>query len=216
SAVMRGAVATLPAARVEIRRPTLEDVFVEIVTGGTPTGAAGHAALRASLREPQHQDAPPAAARESGMNFRKILRVAQREFLATVMTKGYLVGILLPPVLILLVVIIFPKIMNEKAPHIEGEVAILDPTGEVADGFSAYIAPEAMAERRAEVPKKAVEQLPEGIKPLASSAMTDEASRKAIQAALGEVPRLTVTVLKPGVRLENEKRPLLEGKVTDG
>ena len=31
--VMRAAVAALPAARVELRRPTLEDVFVDIVTG---------------------------------------------------------------------------------------------------------------------------------------------------------------------------------------
>jgi ABC-2 type transport system ATP-binding protein len=41
----------LPAARVEINRPTLEDVFIQIVTGGTATGSRDLAALRASLRD---------------------------------------------------------------------------------------------------------------------------------------------------------------------
>jgi ABC-2 type transport system ATP-binding protein len=47
-----GAIASaLPAARVEINRPTLEDVFIRIVTEDADTGAEDLAALRASLRE---------------------------------------------------------------------------------------------------------------------------------------------------------------------
>jgi ABC-2 type transport system ATP-binding protein len=50
SATMQAAIAAVPAARVELCRPSLEDVFVQIVTGGakTPGEAAG---LRAALRE---------------------------------------------------------------------------------------------------------------------------------------------------------------------
>ncbi|MEM1331135.1 MAG: ATP-binding cassette domain-containing protein [Planctomycetota bacterium] len=43
--VMRRMLDAIPLARVELRRPTLEDVFIEIVSGGT-----GDAALRAELR----------------------------------------------------------------------------------------------------------------------------------------------------------------------
>jgi ABC-2 type transport system ATP-binding protein len=47
---MRAVVAAVPAARVELRRPTLEDVFVEIVTDATAAGAEDAARLRAELR----------------------------------------------------------------------------------------------------------------------------------------------------------------------
>ncbi len=50
AAVMRAAVAALPAARVEIRRPTLEDVFVDLVTGGRGAGRQA-GPLAAALRE---------------------------------------------------------------------------------------------------------------------------------------------------------------------
>ena len=59
SALMRAAVATMPAARVEVRRPTLEDVFVEIVTRGT--NLTNLSDLRASLREGGAAHARPAA-----------------------------------------------------------------------------------------------------------------------------------------------------------
>jgi len=41
----------LPAARVELNRPTLEDIFIRIVTGEAPAGEDDVARLRASLRD---------------------------------------------------------------------------------------------------------------------------------------------------------------------
>ncbi|MBP7146331.1 MAG: ATP-binding cassette domain-containing protein [Acidobacteria bacterium] len=49
--VMRDVVAAVPPARVEVRRPTLEDVFVGIVAGDVDH-SPDIRALRASLREP--------------------------------------------------------------------------------------------------------------------------------------------------------------------
>jgi ABC-2 type transport system ATP-binding protein len=47
-----GSIATaLPAARVALNRPTLEDVFIQIVSGGRPTQTDDVAQLRALLRD---------------------------------------------------------------------------------------------------------------------------------------------------------------------
>ena len=51
SSAMGALIAALPAARVELNRPTLEDVFIQIVTGGAKTGAEDLARLRAALRD---------------------------------------------------------------------------------------------------------------------------------------------------------------------
>lgn len=50
SGVMRGIVEATAVSRIELRRPTLEDVFIHIVEGGHST-ATDVSALRASLRE---------------------------------------------------------------------------------------------------------------------------------------------------------------------
>ncbi len=44
-------IAAVPASRVEIRRPTLEDVFVSIVTGGAAAATDDDARLRAAVRD---------------------------------------------------------------------------------------------------------------------------------------------------------------------
>jgi len=54
AAVITAVAAALPPARLELRRPTLEDVFVNIVTSDAGDGEA--AALRAAVRDPGHAD----------------------------------------------------------------------------------------------------------------------------------------------------------------
>lgn len=146
---------------------------------------------------------------------RKVYHIAVREFVATVATKGFILGLIIPLVVIGLMIVIFPRLMNEKAPRLEGEVAIADPTGQVAGGVHDYLSPEAMARRRQDLAKVAVQAVPEGVKPLAGAALSDENARKAIERALGEVPRLTVLALPARVDLQQEKEPLMEGKGTD-
>jgi ABC-2 type transport system ATP-binding protein len=51
AAVMPALVSAVTPSRVEIRRPTLEDVFVSIVTGGASAAVDDHARLRAALRD---------------------------------------------------------------------------------------------------------------------------------------------------------------------
>lgn len=54
AAIIRAAAAAVAPARIEVRRPTLEDVFISIVEGGAPVAGDERTRLRASLRENGH------------------------------------------------------------------------------------------------------------------------------------------------------------------
>lgn len=54
AAVIRALAAAVAPARIEVRRPTLEDVFVAIVEGRAPAAGSEHTELRATLREGSH------------------------------------------------------------------------------------------------------------------------------------------------------------------
>jgi ABC-2 type transport system ATP-binding protein len=54
ASVIRGLAAAVAAVRIEVRRPTLEDVFVAIVEGSAPVASDERVRLRASLRENGH------------------------------------------------------------------------------------------------------------------------------------------------------------------
>ena len=51
ASAIRDLVAALPVARVELRRPTLEDVFVQLVAGAGAASGEDEAELRASVRD---------------------------------------------------------------------------------------------------------------------------------------------------------------------
>jgi len=54
AAVMRAIVAAAAPARIELRRPTLDDIFIAIVEGTAPAAADERTRLRASIRENSH------------------------------------------------------------------------------------------------------------------------------------------------------------------
>ncbi|HEX9733684.1 MAG TPA: ATP-binding cassette domain-containing protein [Thermoanaerobaculia bacterium] len=59
SAAMREIVAAIPTARIELHRPTLEDVFIRIVQGSQDASARDVERLRASLRSDAPAEARP-------------------------------------------------------------------------------------------------------------------------------------------------------------
>ena len=83
-------------------------------------------------------------------SIRRIGLVAGREFLAAVMNKGFVIGLLIMPAIIAIVIVVFPRLMNRNVPAVRGEVAVIDPTGQVTDGLRAALTPEAIAARRGE------------------------------------------------------------------
>jgi ABC-type Na+ efflux pump permease subunit len=139
---------------------------------------------------------------------KKTLQVASREILATITTKGFIIGVLITPVIIIVSVLIFSKAHLNTPPRVVGEVAILDPTSEVAEGTAKFLSPAAFALRRAQDLELVEKHLPASVRTLALQSGTQtlpEAAKK----LLGEVPELHIQKLAETADLNKEKQALL-------
>jgi ABC-2 type transport system permease protein len=76
--------------------------------------------------------------------------VARRDFTATVSGKGFLIGLLIMPLIMLMAVVLGPRIVNARSPQVRGEVAVIDRTGSIAPELRKSLDPAHIAARRAE------------------------------------------------------------------
>ncbi len=91
---------------------------------------------------------------------KKILLIASREFVATVSTKAFIIGLLFMPIMISAAAIIFPRLLNPRNFQTRGEVAIVDPTGRAIADIRLAFAPRRVAERREEQARLILNQAP--------------------------------------------------------
>lgn len=141
---------------------------------------------------------------------KKIFYVAWREFTTTVVTKGFILGVLITPTLLAIMAVVMPMLMNEQAPRVEGQIAVIDPTGEVAEGLRAYLLPRAIAERREESSNRVAAVASEQVPTMPGS---DAMAKQALDALLGVVPLLEIDSLAGGSDVEREKETLtVEGE----
>ena len=147
---------------------------------------------------------------------RKVFRVAAREFASTALTKGFIIGAFVVPLVMMgLFFVLMPLLMTEKAPKVTGTVAIIDPTGAVLPGIEAGMSPEAIekrqAERTARVKEAFGQAAPKGI-------VSEEQMDAAAKAAAASEPKTDVTleVLDGAADVEKEKEPLKTGTAQDG
>lgn len=138
-----------------------------------------------------------------------MLHVAWREFSTTVFTKAFILGVFLPPVLIVGVLAIMPLLMNQKSPRISGHIALLDETGRVAPLLEGAFDDERVGERLKEQTQKAIEQMPGGE---AAKKMMEQSGPMAAAAMTQSRPRLSVRTLPEGADIEKEKEPLLDAQ----
>jgi ABC-2 type transport system permease protein len=113
---------------------------------------------------------------------RKILIVAKRDFMATVITKGFIITMMVPPLIWAAIILAFPRMMNNRVPAITGTVTVIDQTAQVAPGIRQYLDPQAMAGRRDATFARAIESAP----------MAGAGGAAAQRAVLGELPELTI------------------------
>ncbi len=78
----------------------------------------------------------------------KTFQVALREFKATVMTRAFLLAVVLPPALMTVMFVLMPILMNQAAPKVAGRIAVLDKSGAVTDRLKDAFSAESIAERR--------------------------------------------------------------------
>jgi ABC-2 type transport system permease protein len=79
----------------------------------------------------------------------RVWMVAARDFSVTVSNKGFLLGILLMPMLICIFVFLGPRILHGRSPVVKGQVAVVDPTGSLISEVRLDLGPLAIAARRA-------------------------------------------------------------------
>ena len=140
---------------------------------------------------------------------KKILRVAQREFLATAGTKAFIFGVLITPVLIGALMLIMARMMRAGPPAVEGTVTIIDATGQVAGGLKAYLEPARIEERRQRQYERMQRDVPAALRPAAGrTSGTGTGANGVAGQVLGQVPHLHVVVLEPGTDIEAAKAPL--------
>ena len=115
---------------------------------------------------------------------KKIGLIAQREFLATVANKGFVIGLLIMPALIAVAAFIGPRLINASSPQVRGAVAVVDRTGRVTGELRDVLAPSAIEARRVENARRALAQSAPG----AGRAVTDQN----IQRLGGSIPELSL------------------------
>jgi ABC-2 type transport system permease protein len=136
---------------------------------------------------------------------KRVWLVAQREFLAAVMNKGFVIGLLVMPALIAVLVMVMPRLMSSQGERITGEVSVIDSTGQVLPDLRAGLTLEAIARRRAQTARRALENTPEAVRAVAESA-----SDEAIQRAMGAAPAFTILERSATADVQAEKRWLTE------
>lgn len=99
----------------------------------------------------------------------RVLQVARREYVATAMTKGFIIGaFIVPAIFVAAIPLIIVLTMNAKAPAVAGELAVIDRSGAVVDGLQDRLI-ETLAEERDQQREAALsvqQQLgPEGAQP---------------------------------------------------
>jgi len=73
--------------------------------------------------------------------------VAKREFVVTVSSKGFLIGLLIMPALAVLFFTLVPRILGGTTPQVRGDVEVIDGTGQVVEELRAALAPAAITAR---------------------------------------------------------------------
>lgn len=129
----------------------------------------------------------------------KVFIIAWKEFVATVATKGFIFGMLFPPFLITIVILVLPLLINREPPKVFGHVAVIDQSGVVAPKLEEAFSAERVKERRAQRLATAVDQ--------STRAMgLDEKERKLAQQQVDQMSRASAAgpgeMLMPETNLE--------------
>ena len=142
-------------------------------------------------------------------SLRRIGLVARREFMAAVMNKGFVIGLLLMPAIIALLIAVFPRLSSRNVPAVRGEIAVVDPTGQVAGALRTALTTDAITARRRESAMRALQNAPAVVRDVATNPA-------AIERTVGAAPELTIVERPASADLQREKQWLTEPVAAGG
>jgi ABC-type Na+ efflux pump permease subunit len=82
------------------------------------------------------------------ISLNRIGLVAARDYRATITSRGFLIGLLVMPVIFVIFVVVIPRVLGSRSPQVTGEVMVIDPTGKVAAQLQQTVTPADIELRR--------------------------------------------------------------------
>ena len=134
----------------------------------------------------------------------KTFQVAWREFKATVLTKAFLIAMVLPPAIMTVMFTLMPILMNQAAPRVTGRVAVVDQSGAVMPLLKDAFTTENMGSRRSRRVQKATEQVSKNV-----PGVVDPAQMQAAAAATEVRTQLSLEPLDKGVDVKAAKAEMM-------
>jgi ABC-2 type transport system permease protein len=130
---------------------------------------------------------------------RKALNVAVREFLSTVLTKGFIIGIVMTPAIMLVAIVGISVLMKNAGPKVEGTVTVIDRSGLVGSRLAEMFSPEAIKEAQEKAAAEAADMTRQatGVAPIpnAQKEMAINVAASAASAAIEKTRGLSIEVL---------------------
>ncbi len=147
----------------------------------------------------------------------RTLLIAFREFCSVVLTKGFLIGVLMTPVMLAIVAGAMFLLKNQTGPRTEGVVAVLDKSAAAGDFLKTRFddsADKAEQEAKLKQVNKAIDQATKQFN-LPQNAVDEAKKSPQAQMALnqGDGTQLTLNVLPPDADIEKLKSQVAIAKV---
>jgi ABC-type Na+ efflux pump permease subunit len=120
----------------------------------------------------------------------RVLEIAKREFVATVFTRGFVIGLLVLPTMIALGITVGPRLFMDRAFRVEGQIVVIDTTERVTPELRTALTAGSRSADLAAVTR---------------AARGDASANIMVMEALGMAPKLTLVERPAGADLEREK-----------
>ncbi|HEY6457715.1 MAG TPA: ABC transporter permease [Steroidobacteraceae bacterium] len=82
------------------------------------------------------------------LSLNRIGLVAARDYKAMITSRGFLIGLFVLPVIIVIFTVVMPRVLNSRSPQVAGEVLVIDPTGRVTAQLQHTVTPADIELRR--------------------------------------------------------------------
>src|SRR5262245_48750461 len=132
---------------------------------------------------------------------KKIILIATREFVSTVTSHAFVIGLLILPLMVAVGVLAGPRLFNLRNFKVVGDLAIVDPTGRVTPQLRAALDPKNIALRRENEARAVLDRAPESLRQLAETTRDSGG----VQTALGMIPDIQLIDLPATADIQQQK-----------